>query len=213
MFREIEDIVETLKNAKGRGKKCSVLIGAGCSVTAGIPTAQGFVDIIKERHPRDYERADPKTYPNCMAQLSIDEQRSLIAEHVDKAKINWAHIALAQLMKAGYVDRVLTTNFDPLVMRACALVGIYPATYDLAASQHFEPDKVPDQAIFHLHVQRTGFILLNNEKALKEHSEKLAPIFEDAGRGRIWLVAGYSGENDPVFAHLANVDCFGLSRF
>ena len=117
-------------------------------------------------------------------------------------------IALAQLMKANYVDRVLTTNFDPLVMRACSLVGLYPATYDLAVSQHFEPDKVPDQAIFHLHGQRTGFILLSSEKAVKEHSDKLAPIFEDAGRGRVWLVVGYSGESDPVFNHLASVDQF-----
>src|SRR6266540_4168096 len=104
MLREIEDVVETLKNAKDRGKKCSILIGAGCSVTAGIPTAQGFVDVIKERYPRDYDRADEKTYPKCMSQLAIDEQRSLIIEYVDKAKINWAHIALAQLMKTGYVD-------------------------------------------------------------------------------------------------------------
>ena len=208
MFREIEDIVETLKNAKERGKKCSVLIGAGCSVTAGIPAARGFVNIIKERYPRDYERADEKTYPKCMAQLSIDEQRSLLVEYVDEAKVNWGHIALAQLMKEGYVDRVLTTNFDPLIMRACSLVGLYPATYDLAVSQHFEPDKVPDRAIFHLHGQRTGFILLNSEKVLKEHSDKLAPIFEDAGRGRVWLVVGYSGESDPVFNHLASVDRF-----
>ena len=208
MFREIEDIVETLRNAKERGKKCSVLVGAGCSVTAGIPAARGFVNIIKEKYPRDYERADEKTYPKCMAQLSVDEQRSLIVEYVDKAKVNWGHIALAQLMKEGYVDRVLTTNFDPLTMRACSLVGLYPATYDLAVSQHFEPDKVPDRAIFHLHGQRTGFILLNSEKALKEHSDKLAPIFEDAGRGRVWLVAGYSGESDPVFNHLASVDRF-----
>ena len=62
MFREIEDIVETLKNARERGTKCSILIGAGCSVTAGIPTAQGFVDIIKEKYPRDYERAEEKTH-------------------------------------------------------------------------------------------------------------------------------------------------------
>jgi len=75
MFRELEDVFETLKNAKARGKKCSVLIGAGCSVTAGIPTAQGFVDIIKERYHRDYERADEKTYPKCMSQLATDEQR------------------------------------------------------------------------------------------------------------------------------------------
>jgi NAD-dependent SIR2 family protein deacetylase len=47
MERKIEDVVETLRGAKKRGSKCSLLIGAGCSVKAGIPTAAGFVDIIK----------------------------------------------------------------------------------------------------------------------------------------------------------------------
>lgn len=213
MFREIEDIVETLKNAKERGKRCSVLIGAGCSVTAGIPTAQSFVEIIKEKYPRAYDRAEEKTYPKCMAKLAISEQRDLIAGYVDQAKINWAHIALAQLVKAGYVDRILTTNFDPLVLRACSLVGVFPATYDLATSQLFEPDKVPEQAIFHLHGQRTGFILINTEEAFKKHSKLLAPIFEDAGRGRVWLVVGYSGKNDPVFDHLAKVDRFDITLY
>ena len=62
-------------------------------------------------------------------------RRRLIEEKVDDARINWAHIAIAQLMKAGYVDRVLTTNFDPLIVRACALVGKSPVVYDFAVSQ------------------------------------------------------------------------------
>src|SRR5215813_13348146 len=105
MFREIEDIKETLKRAQEHGKSCSVLIGAGCSMTAGIPTAQGFVERIQKDYSRAYQRAEPKTYAKCMDQLAIGEQRDLIAEYIDKAKINWAHIALAQLMKEGYIDR------------------------------------------------------------------------------------------------------------
>ena len=46
MEHNMDDVVETVKNAKERGKKCTLLIGAGCSVTAGIPTANGFVEII-----------------------------------------------------------------------------------------------------------------------------------------------------------------------
>lgn len=98
--REIDDVVETLRQAKGRGKTCTVLIGAGCSVTAGIPTAAMFVDIIKDEYPCSYERAKSKTYPQCMAQLSLSERRDLIAKHIDNAKINWAHIGIAQLILA-----------------------------------------------------------------------------------------------------------------
>ena len=206
--RELDDIVETLVNAKERNRGCTLLLGAGCSVEAGIPTAAGFVEIIKKRYPRAYERAKNKTYPATMAELSLSERRDLIAEYVDKAKINWAHVCIACLIRSGYVDRVLTTNFDRLVLRACALLGEFPAVYDFAVSQLMKAADIPDRAVFYLHGQRTGFILINTDEDFRKHSELLGPVFEDAGRGRVWIVVGYSGESDPVFDHLAKVDQF-----
>lgn len=200
MERKIEDLVETLRNGVDRGKQCTLLIGAGCSVQAGIPTAAGFVELIEKRYPSAFARATEKTYPHCMAELPPSARRDLIAEFVDPAKINWAHLAIAQLMKAGYVDRVLTVNFDPLVVQACALVGEFPAVYDFAASQLFKPAEIPDKAVFHLHGQRSGFRLLHTKQEVKSYSESLSPVFEDAGRGRTWLVAGYSGTTTPYSA-------------
>ena len=138
----------------------------------------------------------------------LGERRDLIAEHIDKAKINWAHICLGLLIQAGYVDRVLTTNFDSLVVRSCSLLGEFPATYDFAASQLHKAADIPEKAVFYLHGQRTGFVLMNTEEETAKHSELMAPVFEDAGRGRLWVVVGYSGENDPVFDHLAKVSRF-----
>ncbi len=204
-FRSIEEIVETLQNAKARGKCCTLLIGAGCSVKAGIPTATGFVEVIKQRYPHAYNRALEKTYPKCTAELLVSERRDLIAEYVDKAKINWAHVCIALLMQAGCVDRVLTTNFDLLVARACALLGEFPAIYDFAASQLYKAADIPSKAVFYLHGQRTGFVLINTEEDFSRHSQLLGPVFEDAGRGRVWVVVGYSGKNDPVFEHLGKI--------
>jgi cytochrome c-type biogenesis protein CcmH/NrfG len=213
MNRLIDDVVETLRKARDRARKCTLLIGAGCSVKAGIPTAAGFVEIIREEFPNAYKRATKKTYPSCMSELAVGERRELIARYVDTAKLNWAHIAIAQLMKCGYIDRVLTTNFDLLVVRACALLGEFPAIYDFAASQLFQAADIPDQAIFYLHGQRTGFVLMNTEAECARHSELLKPVFDDAGRGRVWLVVGYSGESDPVFDHLANVPRFDWNLY
>ena len=109
--RPIDDVVDTLKNAKARKRGCTLLVGAGCSVKAGIPTAAGFVDVIKERFPQAHSRALDKVYPRCMAELAMGQRRDLIADYVDRAKINWAHIGVAQLMKHGFIDRILTTNF------------------------------------------------------------------------------------------------------
>ncbi len=207
-YRKIDHVVDSLRNAKENGKKCSLLIGAGCSVTAGIPTANGFVEKIKDRYNACWESATEKTYPKCMYELAPGERKSLIREFVDNAKINWTHLCIAQLIKEGYVDRVLTVNFDLLVSRACSLLGVFPSVYDFAASQAFKPAEISDHAVFYLHGQYTGFVLMNTEKEVEEHSKRLAPVFEDAGRGRTWIVCGYSGDCDPVFDHLANVPCF-----
>ena len=141
----VDDIVSILKAGQAANRKCSLLIGAGCSVTANIPSAGGFVEIIEAEFPSLFERADPKTYPKCMAELPPGTQRDLIARFVDKAKINWGHVAIAQLMAHGWVTRILTTNFDPLVVRACSLIGLHPAIYDFAVSQLLKPEQVPEQ--------------------------------------------------------------------
>lgn len=206
--RAIEDVVETLRAAQRRERGCSILIGAGCSVEAGIPTAEGFVEIIRKEYPRAYERATEKTYAHCMAQLAREERRELITKFVDVAKINWAHLAIAQLMKDGYIDRVLTTNFDLLVTRACSILGIFPAVYDIAASQEFRPEDIPQCSIFYLHGQYTGFVLLNTKTEFENLSKVISPVLEDAGRRRPWIVVGYSGHNDPVFEQIANISHF-----
>ena len=212
-YRSIDEIKETLQNAKSRDRGCVLLIGAGCSVKAGIPAAAGFVEIIKDRYKLAYQRAPAKTYPKCMGELLLSERRDLIAQYVDQAQINWAHLCIALLMQAGYVDRVLTTNFDLLVARACAMLGVFPATYDFATSQLLKKADIPDQAVFYLHGQRTGFVLMNTEEDVTMHSKLLGPVFEDAGSGRVWIVVGYSGENDPVFDHLAGIPRFDNGLF
>ena len=159
-YRSIDDIVDIIKFAKDQKRGCCLLIGAGCSVKAGIPTAAGLVEEIKKRWPQAYARAPEKSYFRCMEQVVRGQRRDLIAEYVDQARVNWAHIGIALLVKEGFVDRILTTNFDPLVLRACALLREFPAVYDFAASQLFKTADIPDKAVFYLHGQRTGFILI-----------------------------------------------------
>lgn len=202
----VEDVAYELQRRRERdGVRCALLIGAGCSYQAGIPLAQGFVDRIAQDYPREYARAPEKTYPACMAQLARSDRHKLVCEYVDKAKINWAHISIAQLMRRGFIDRVLTTNFDPLVVRACALLNLYPAVYDMAVVRSgFVADYVRDLAVFHLHGQRDGFIQLHDEAQVNALRAAIEPLFDDTANRRTWLVVGYSGQQDPVFEALAD---------
>jgi hypothetical protein len=203
----VDQIAQVLKRNldKKSPTRTALLVGAGCSYQAGIPLARGFVEEIQKRYQAEYDRATEKTYPVCMGELSASDRHDLICEYIDQAKINWAHISIAQLMRAGYVDRVLTTNFDPLVTRACALLNFYPAVYDMAVVRKgFLADFVRDQAVFHLHGQRDGFVQLHRKEEVDALAEAIEPLFDDTARNRCWIVIGYSGVNDPVFRALAD---------
>ena len=104
-YRSIDAISETLQSAKSRGRGCTLLIGAGCSFNAGIPSAAGFVEIIKNEYKVAYQRASEKTYAKCMGELLLSQRRDLIARYVDKAHTSWAHLCIAMLMQHGYVQR------------------------------------------------------------------------------------------------------------
>jgi NAD-dependent protein deacetylases, SIR2 family len=203
--RTLDDVARQLQANKKKQRSCALLIGAGCSVQAGIPLARGFVEAIKQRFPHEYERAATKAYPFCMGELSAADRHDLISEFIDQAKVNWAHISIGLLMQGGFIDRVLTTNFDPMVMRACALLNLFPAVYDMAVvRQGFLADYVRDLAVFHLHGQRDGFVQLHRETEVEALSRAIKPLFDDTTHDRSWLVIGYSGANDPVFRVLAD---------
>lgn len=208
IYRNINDVVIALKKAQKENINVNLLIGAGCSVTAGIPAANGMVNLIKEEFPREYDRSKVKNYPNCMSKLTPSERKNLIAQIVENAKVNWTHVAIAQLLKAGFINRILTPNFDNLVQRSCSLVGEFPAIYDLATSSLFRTDLLFDKSVIHLHGQHTGFILCNTEKEVESQSEILKPIFEQLDQKSLWIIIGYSGNNDPIFRLLAKKELF-----
>lgn len=211
---KLAEVFEAVANARKGDQKVSLLVGAGCSVTAGIPVAAKIVERIAQLYPAKYAAVlkeaqhQAPNYQQCMARLAPLERRRLMAYYVDKARINWAHVGIACLIQKGIVDRVLTVNFDPLVIRACALLSEFPGVYDFAASQMFDASHVAERAIFYLHGQQTGFVQLHTKDQVKSHAKLLAPVFGEAGQNRLWIVVGYSGENDPVIQNLAERDSF-----
>ena len=80
--KNIDNIVDTINLAKRINVCCGLLIGAGCSAKAGIPTASGFVDIFRNtaEYLPFYNKAKDKTYVGCMKELSLAEQKELIRE-------------------------------------------------------------------------------------------------------------------------------------
>jgi hypothetical protein len=189
---------------------CALVIGAGCSASAGIPMAQGFVDLIEARFDDDYKRAKVKDYIHCMGELDDDDRQQLIRDVCANArKLNPAHIAMAQLLAGGFVRYILTTNFDSLILQACNLLGVDPAVYDFTAlaSRHFSKDAMVDgPAVFYLHGQHSGVVQINTEEELAENSPKLEHLFSSINGPCFWIVAGFSGLNNPTIERLSQLD-------
>ena len=207
--RTLNRLLGALRNAEG---KAVVLMGAGCSVSAGIPLGSGVVQKIKEQFPDAYTDAEaikqPVDYNTAMAQLSLVQRKTLLNGLIKKAKVNWAHLALAQLLKDNKIQRVLTVNFDPLLIQACGLTGYYPPVYDLTTIDKYQERKVADNSILYINGQHTGFVMLNAEDELKKHRNRLKQVVTGIGTDVIWIVVGYSGEADLLLDVLAEEEIF-----
>ena len=134
----IEELALLMKQAKEEGShKPIFFIGAGASKTGGVPLANEIVSDILEKfgdNPKvvSLKDDDSKSYYSLLECLTPFARKKLLKEYVDRAKINVPHIYLAQLLDEGYVDFVLTVNFDNLLLRALALFNNFPAVYDMA---------------------------------------------------------------------------------
>ncbi|OTG82664.1 hypothetical protein B9T33_04235 [Acinetobacter sp. ANC 5054] len=200
----VQEVAQLLKQSKENKKPYVFFTGAGCSVKADVPSATGLIQEIHEKFPLQVKNInhekDKYNYGKYMSALDKDERRRLLKPHIIyNKKINWAHIALACLMQAGYIQRVLTFNFDSILSRACNMLGLHPSIYDFATANPHLYHLINDPSIVHLHGQGTGFVQLNTEDETEKHTEKLGEFVAATLNTNPSLFIGYSGNADAFF--------------
>jgi len=99
------------------------------------------------------------------------------AAGIPMAGINWGQIALALMLQNKHVARVLTFNFDLVLERAAALIGLHLPVYDFGAAPAGATDilRVSNQAIIHLHGQSNGLVLLNTAEEIAVQAKGRKP--------------------------------------
>ncbi|MGV7220861.1 MAG: hypothetical protein ACQ9MH_04995 [Nitrospinales bacterium] len=184
------DIADKLVKARKDKKGVTLILGKECSELAGIPTSEEYVAAIKEKFPQAYEKTENKDLSSCVSQLNQEEKSELFRKCVDSKPVNWTHICVALLLKNGFADRVLTVNADPLLRKACSLIGEFPPVFDCALEQIKDPNHIPQKSIINLYGQEIGM-----------QPGSLDGAFNDTGNGP-WIVAGHNGQKDLVHDQL-----------
>lgn len=184
----------------------SLLIGAGMSVSAGIPTANDMMTDLKELYPVTMAGAKNKTYADYMKCLQPGTRKEIIKGYISDPKVNLAHLYMGSLVKAGYIDRILTTNFDPIAAKALSLNNIFPSIYDLAETRRYLSNEIIEPAIFYIHGKHNGYYVYNTHEEVRSHAKAVSELIEDTSKRRIWIIVGYSGENDALIEHFVNIE-------
>ncbi len=192
----INQFIDHLVESKIAKRGGTLLMGDECSLRAGMPTAQEWIQAIKTSYPQAYNHASPKNLKNCVAELTASQKAGIFETHLQQSKVGWAHWCAALLMKEGYISRVYTTCPDPLLERACTLVDVFPTVYDCTVGTITKPDLIPNKAIIHLNGQMLGAT-----------PGPLDGVFSGAGRYGPWLILGYNPDpQDPVYEQIAWLD-------
>jgi hypothetical protein len=218
--KNISHIAHRRRQAKENNEpKAIVFIGAGCSVSAGIPRASEIVDYILGEFKSNPDvkalPAEPKPeYAKLMNCLSPKERKKLFKHYVSNAKINVSHIYLAHLLEQGYVDYIVTTNFDNLTLRALALYNNFPPVYDISILRDMTTTSLDTGSVTFLHGQHNGLWQLNTpDEMAKVHEDGvLKDIFTKITNNRTWIVIGYSGD-DFIFDQLVKLGRFDNGLF
>lgn len=214
--REISDLAYILSKIQKDPTlpKPIVFLGAGASVSAGIPMASEIVNkILKDFSGKPaierLSKENKEDYYHLMSALSADERRDLFLSYInsEEVKINVTHIYLAQLIKEGLIDYVFTPNFDDLLLKACALFNYIPPVYDISNFNDFTTTNFQNGSITYLHGQHHGQWLLNAQGELEKVKGIIPKLFNRVCDKRTWIVVGYSG-NDEVLEELAKFESF-----
>lgn len=208
---QVEDIAYLLKDAKNSNNKPIVFLGAGMSVAGGIPSADKIAEEILSKFQNKPKikriKKEDRTYAKLMACLTTAERNTLLNEYIEKAKINVGYIYLAHLIKEGYIDYVLTVNFDNLILRAMAMYNLFPPTYDLSILKDMTTSNIETQSVTYLHGTHRGLWMLNTQDELNKISKTCSSFLNKIAERRTWIIVGYSGE-DKILEEIADLGCF-----
>lgn len=221
MVDERMSMTFSVRNNPGR---YALLIGSGVSTEAEIPTGWAVVNKLVERiataegksidddtdptewYEETYEES--ATYENLIEGLADTptERRQLLeeffepsteeAERGEKQPTD-AHKSIAWLVDNGYIDVILTTNFDQLIENALRDQDINPVVISgRETAKGAEPLQHQDAVVIKVNGDYKKTNVKNLSSELESYSDHMQQIIDRVFHEYGLIVCGWSGEYD-----------------
>ena len=202
----------------------ALLVGSGLSRQAEIPTGWEItVDLVRRiAKSQDVEEqadwaswyrnatGEDPDYSKLVSEVgsSAEERRSILQRYIEPSDQDReeghklptaAHLAIADLVQAGYIRVIVSTNFDRLLENALRERGVEPTVVaSVDALKGAEPLTHTKCYLLKLHGDYKDARILNTEAELaaypSEYDALLDRIFDEHGL----IVCGWSGEWDDA---------------
>ena len=150
-----------------------------------------------EAHPRQYV----SEYTALMSAMSPELQRQAVGailKACEPLTITWSYIRIAQLVAEGWVDTIVTTNLDLVLLEALSLFGIFPAICDYHEAAVLRSPHAGEPQVIYLHGNRNSYNVRNTDKAVANYSAPIKTLIRGLLDDRLFLVSGYAGWDDGL---------------
>ena len=198
--QRIKKIAENIHNKKGDGQPCVLLLGAGASISSGVRSTREIVEDILNKHGSHPQKGNLwDRFDTYWSRLPANEREQTMKPYLDKQPSSgYAH--LAELIKMGYFKRIITLNFDRLLVTALidngqqegrdfGVVTRSEVRNDDAVVQAIEDMKDPPVKILQMHagLGSQGTLLFNRAE-MHEYPEVIRELLKNLTKDDILTV-------------------------
>jgi hypothetical protein len=192
---EINDLANLMKDFRRAGKTFVVMLGAGASIKSGVPDTRTMMKEVVERYASGTPGEEIEVRFDKLMKGPSENRRTLLQPYLDKEP-SPGYSFLAELIRDGYFETVITFNFDTLLEKALHSTGVH----DFATIIRGEIDDVkikeaaqqPGVKILKLHGSLKGvsnFVFAGED--LVDYPEPIREMVEDLTSRNV-LVCGYA---------------------
>ena len=220
----IDPAVSLAFSIQAAPQRYALLLGSGVSTGAGIPTGwQITLDLVAKLAAASNESFDgdpeawyrgrygePPNYSHLLDDLAKtpDDRQALLRSYIEPRENDAeagskqptaAHHAIASLVQGGFINVIITTNFDRLLERALTEAGVEPVV--LSTPEQVNGALSPHQTpctILKLHGDYLNSAIRNTEDELEHYPEPIDRLLDRIVDDYGLIICGWSGEWDAA---------------